>query len=205
MGGPSPWGSFWTITPPSPPGVPSQSCVALCALRNTDVGRGWLRVRVGNPACYFCAVWVPGAVGEWGWRWFDVGQLTDVRGCTVEHPILGRGQGRVPQVRRGTLAMLRSPRSRELCQPRMEADGKPVTEGNLSLRAPRASSRLDGCAVRPGQVGNRAYPADLHGRNPHAANWLHQYAHRQGPGRPLADVAGPMARRLMVRARTGYG
>ena len=25
---------------------------------------------------------------------------------------------------------------------------------------------LDGCAVRPGQVGNRAYPADLHGRTP---------------------------------------
>jgi len=88
LGGPSPWGSFWTITPPSPPGVPSQSCVALCALRNTDVGRGWLRVRVGNPACYFCAVWVPGAVGEWRWRWFDVGQLTDGSGCTVEHPNL---------------------------------------------------------------------------------------------------------------------
>jgi hypothetical protein len=22
---------------------------------------------------------VPGAVGEWRWRWFDVGQLTDVQ------------------------------------------------------------------------------------------------------------------------------
>ena len=26
--------------------------------------------------------------------------------------------------------------SRDLCQPRTEADGKPVTESNLSLRAP---------------------------------------------------------------------
>jgi hypothetical protein len=24
----------------------------------------YLRLRVGNPACHFCAVWVPGAVGE---------------------------------------------------------------------------------------------------------------------------------------------
>lgn len=47
-----------------------------------------LRVRVGNPACYFCAVWVPGAVGEWRWRWFDIGQLTDGSGCIVEHPNL---------------------------------------------------------------------------------------------------------------------
>jgi hypothetical protein len=63
-----------------------KGCAALCALRNTDAGRGWLRVQVGNPACYFCAVWVPGAVGEWRWRWFDVGQLTDGSGCTGEHP-----------------------------------------------------------------------------------------------------------------------
>jgi hypothetical protein len=32
-----------------------------------------------NPPCYFCAIWVPGAVGERRWRCFDVGQLTDVR------------------------------------------------------------------------------------------------------------------------------
>jgi hypothetical protein len=38
----------------------------LCALRNTDADRRWLHVRVGNPACYFCAVWIPGAVGSLG-------------------------------------------------------------------------------------------------------------------------------------------
>jgi hypothetical protein len=38
--------------------------------------------------------------------------------------------------RRGTLATLGSPRSRGLCQSRLEADGKPVTQRNLSLRAP---------------------------------------------------------------------
>lgn len=55
---------------------------------------------------------------------------------------------------------------------------------------------MNGCAVRPGQVGNGAYPAGLHGSNPHAASWLHQYAHRQSPGGPVADVAeadGPAA------------
>lgn len=57
----------------------AKDCVAMCALRKTDAGPGWLRVRVGDPACYFCAVWVSGAVGEWRWRRFDVGQLTDVR------------------------------------------------------------------------------------------------------------------------------
>jgi len=66
LGGPSPWGSFWTITPPSPPGVPSQSCVALCALRNTDVGRGWLRVRVGKPGVLLLRRLGPGRGGGVG-------------------------------------------------------------------------------------------------------------------------------------------
>jgi hypothetical protein len=36
-----------------------------------------------NPACYFCAVGPPGAVGEWRWLWSDVGQLADVRGARL--------------------------------------------------------------------------------------------------------------------------
>jgi hypothetical protein len=63
-----------------------KSRVTLCALRNTDAGHGWLRVRIGNPACYLCAVWVPGAVGKW--RWLDVGHRTDGSARTVEHPNL---------------------------------------------------------------------------------------------------------------------
>ena len=48
-----------------------------------------------------------------------------------------RGQGRAPQARRETSAIpVRAVGSRELCQPRTEADRKPVTESNLSLRAP---------------------------------------------------------------------
>jgi len=48
-----------------------------------------------------------------------------------------RRQGRAQRAGRETLAMPTwSVGSRDLCQPRTEADGKPVTESNLSLRAP---------------------------------------------------------------------
>jgi hypothetical protein len=63
----------------------------LCGVVRSQEHGCWPRMAAcpgRQPACYFCAVWVPGAVGEWRWRWFDVGQLTDVRGCTVERPIL---------------------------------------------------------------------------------------------------------------------
>jgi hypothetical protein len=35
---------------------------------------GWDNRRATSPPSGF-----PGAVGEWRWRWFDIGQLTDVQ------------------------------------------------------------------------------------------------------------------------------
>jgi hypothetical protein len=40
---------------------------------------GWLRLRVGQPGVLLLRSLDPPAVGEWRWRWFDVGQLIDVR------------------------------------------------------------------------------------------------------------------------------
>jgi len=51
----------------------------MCASRNTDAGRGWLRLGWDNPACYSCAVWVPARWGSGGGDGPDIGQLTDVR------------------------------------------------------------------------------------------------------------------------------
>src|SRR5271170_4151447 len=47
-----------------------------------------------------------------------------------------RGQGRAPQARQDLGRAMWSVGSRELCEPRTEADGNPVTESNLSLDAP---------------------------------------------------------------------
>ena len=57
--------------------------------------------------------------------------------------------------------------SRELCQPRTEADGKPVTESNLSLRAPaqRAAVRSGG-KIELRDADSRQYQDDLSGKAP---------------------------------------
>ena len=60
--------------------------------------------------------------------------------------------------------------------------GKPPTTGARNRRSGRMRS--------PAWPGREWCISGLHGSNPHAASWLHQPAHRQGPGRPLADVAG---------------
>jgi len=52
--------------------------IAMCS-QDTDAGRGWLRLRVGQPGVLLLRSLGPPAVGEWRWRWFDVGQLTYVR------------------------------------------------------------------------------------------------------------------------------
>ncbi len=64
--------------------------------------------------------------------------------------------------------MLRSPRSRELCQPGVEADGKPVTEGKLSLRAPRGRSRRSGCVENASWYVPRRHISGCSARLPHS-------------------------------------
>jgi hypothetical protein len=51
--------------------------------------------------------------------------------------------------------------SRDLCQPRTEADGKPVTESNLSLRAP--AQRAACAAVGP--IPTRTLAAQYYSRD----------------------------------------
>ncbi len=46
--------------------------------------------------------------------------------------------------------------SRELCQPGTEADGKPVTESDLSLRAPGQNIRLSGSGAAISWLGGRS-------------------------------------------------
>ena len=75
------------LVPEALPRAPTRQCGRLCppaamtarTRRSCDLGMPSLRLRVGQPACYFCAVWVPGTVREWRWRWFDVGHLTDAQ------------------------------------------------------------------------------------------------------------------------------
>ena len=59
-------GIFLDYQPTEPSRRPSQRLRGVVRSQEHGAGRGWLRVRVGNPACYFCAVWVPDAVGSGG-------------------------------------------------------------------------------------------------------------------------------------------
>jgi hypothetical protein len=83
MGGPSPPGGGDLSGPSAHRAVPAHSvtdCVTMCALRNTNAGRGWLRLRCDNPACcFFCAVWVPWHGGGVAVAMVRGDQLTDVR------------------------------------------------------------------------------------------------------------------------------
>jgi hypothetical protein len=71
---------FLDYQPTEPSRRTASTTVSLCALSGAPMlaPDGCASGRV-NRTCCFRAVWVPGEAGERRRRWFDVGQLTDVR------------------------------------------------------------------------------------------------------------------------------